>query len=82
MKALSAEAYADGERDALALIAALAADDWDAVKVLEAAGAFPAVLTAVLNFLFDELAGHGTDPAEWAEARQAELRARLAEGGA
>jgi hypothetical protein len=78
---ISPEAYAEGERDALAILAAIVAGDWEAVEFFQGAAAWPVVFAVVLNLLFDELAGQGTDPAGWVEQKQAGLRARLADGG-
>lgn len=78
----TAEQMADGEAHALSLIAYCAQGDWEfAVKALRANAdnALP-LLMGVLNQVYDILREHGTDPAEWVERKQAEYRARLADG--
>ena len=81
MRVIGEEEYADAERDAVALIGVIVAGDWQAVAAFARHGNWPVIFTAVLNLLFDELAGHGTDPEEWVAGKQAALRARLAERG-
>lgn len=79
-----AAARADGERDALALLAVSTAGSWDSARALailnNADGA--AVCAVLQNYILELLAELGTDPAEWVERKQAELRARLAAGEA
>lgn len=74
--------YRNAERDALAILAALVREDWDAVKVFTDAGDLNGVLTASFNLFFAVLAESGKDPAEWIAQRQAEwTAAEAAEGG-
>lgn len=73
--------YADGERDALALLAALAAGDDEGGQAITAAMFPPAVMTAVVGLLFGTLDEHGIDKAGWIAQKQAELVARLDDSG-
>ena len=73
----SEDGYADGERDALALLAALVAGDDEGGQLVEKNMFAPAVMTALVNLLFGVLGEHGIDRAGWVAQKQAELRARL-----
>jgi hypothetical protein len=78
LEILSGEAVADGERDALAIIAACARDDFEVLPALLRGADGLALVVGLLNQVYDILAEHGVDPAEWAARKQAEHRARLA----
>lgn len=80
MRMMTAEEYADAERDALGIIRAVLHRDWQAAKVFEAETVLQPLVTALLNLLFDELADHDIDPELWLQRKQAELVARIAEG--
>lgn len=71
----------DGQRDALIGVAAWARADETPLAALQAAHApAGAIASGLFALLFDLLAETGTDPAEWAARKQAELLAREADG--
>jgi hypothetical protein len=77
----SARARADGERDALALLAVSAASTWDSSRALAIMNNtdWPCTCAVLLDCILELLAELGADPAEWVRQKQAELVARLAE---
>lgn len=79
-----AAARADGERDALALLAVSTAGSWDSARVLAITNNADGgtVCAVLMGYILELLAELGTDPAAWVERKQAELRARLAAGEA
>lgn len=72
---MTAGELADAKADALALIDALVAEDWEAAAVLEAHCSPAGIMTAVMNFLLDEIDGRGIEFAEWTALKRAELLA-------
>jgi hypothetical protein len=66
-------AYADGERDALAILSRILAGDDEGGQAIANNMVPPAVMTALVNLLFGELDAHGTDKAGWVARKQAEL---------
>lgn len=81
MKEITPEEYAEGEKDALAILAAMVRDDWDVLAVFEEQSDVNRVNAGLVNLFFAVLAEHDVDPAEWIAGRQAEWIAAEAQEG-
>lgn len=79
MRVITAAEYADAERDALAILAAIGRGDTEALQALENAD-LQAVMGALIVLLLGVLAETGTDPGQWLARKQAQALAAAARG--
>lgn len=66
---------ADTERDTIAFLGAVLADDYAAATLILRECDTDSVLGMLAGMLFAELAAHDIDPAEWVQAAQARTTA-------
>ena len=80
---LTPQQVAEGQRNALALLAAAASGDFTGIDALKADTVIEmnARMAGLFTLLLDALGELGADPAEWAARKQAELLVREAEDG-